>query len=118
NNYLLDGAIMTNVLGATSSSASGSTLGVDGIREFRVVTNSFSAEYGMTMGSQMVIVSKNGTNAFHGDVFEYLRNSALDAANYFDRPVLANNFRRLPEFRRNNFGGSVGGPIRKDKTFF
>ncbi len=118
NNYLLDGAIMTNVLGASSASASGSTLGVDGIREFRVVTNSFSAEYGLTMGSQMIIVSKSGTNAFHGDIFEYLRNSALDAANYFDRPVLANNFRRLPEFRRNNFGGAIGGPIRKDKTFF
>ena len=66
----------------------------------------------------MVIVSKGGTNTFHGDAFEYLRNSALDAANYFDRPLPANNFKRLPEFRRNNFGGSVGGPIRKDKTFF
>ena len=118
NIYLMDGAIMNNVLGATSSSASGSTLGVDGIREFRVITNSFSAEYGMTMGSQMIIVSKSGANAFHGDAFEYLRNSAMDAANFFDKPTQANGFRRLPEFRRNNFGGSFGGPIKKDKTFF
>ncbi len=118
NMYLMDGAIMTNVLGATSGSASGSTLGVDGIREFRIVTNSFGAEYGMTMGSQMVIVSKSGTNSFHGDAFEYLRNSAMDAANFFDKPSAANGMRRLPEFRRNNFGGAIGGPIRKDKTFF
>lgn len=79
NNYLLDGAIMQNGSSVTPSSADGSTLGIDGIREFRVVTNSFSAEYGITMGSQMVIVSKSGTNEVHGSVFEYLRNSALDA---------------------------------------
>jgi len=85
NNYLLDGALMVNAYGASSASATGQTLGVEGIREYRVVTNSFSAEYGMTMGSQMVIVSKSGTNSFHGSLFEYLRNSALDARNYFDR---------------------------------
>src|SRR5579872_5326668 len=96
NNYLLDGAIMVNLWGASSASATSTTLGVDGIREYRVITNSFSAEYGLTMGSQMVVVSKGGTNSFHGDVFEYLRNSAMDAANYFDRPIAANNFRRLP----------------------
>ncbi len=118
NNYLLDGAIMTNVEGATSASSSGSTLGVDGVKEFRILTNSFSAEYGMTMGSQMVIVSKSGANSFHGDIFEYLRNSVLDARNFFDQPVFANGFRRLPEFQRNNFGGSLGGPVKKDKTFF
>ncbi len=118
NNYLLDGASLVNLWGASSASATGSTLGVDGIKEYKVITNSFSAEYGLTMGSQMTIVSKGGTNAFHGDVFEYLRNSAMDARNFFDKSVAANNFRRLPEFQRNNFGGSFGGPIRKDKTFF
>jgi hypothetical protein len=117
NNYLMDGAIMTNVLGATPASSSGSTLGVDGIKEFKLLTNSFSAEYGMTMGSQMVIVSKGGTNSFHGDAFEYLRNSVFDAANFFYVPIAANGFRRIPEYQRNNFGGSAGGPIRKDKTF-
>ncbi len=109
NNYMLDGAIMQN-FGATSTSAmDGSTLGVEGIREYRVVTNSFSAEYGMTMGSQMVMVSKGGTNSLHGSVFHFLRNSALDARNFFDS--------RKPGFQRNNFGGSMGGPIVRDKLF-
>jgi hypothetical protein len=117
NNYLLDGANMTNIWGATSASISNSTLGVDGIKEYRIITNSVSAEYGMTMGSQMVIVSKGGSNRFSGDVFEYLRNSALDAKNPFDTPASTGG-RRLPPFKRNNFGGSFGGPIKKDKSFF
>jgi hypothetical protein len=117
NNYLLDGAILTSIQSVSTASVSGQTLGVDGIREYRILTSSFSAEYGLTMGSQMVIVSKGGTNQFHGSLFEYLRNSALDARNFFDAPpsVLG---RRLPQFQRNNFGGSFGGPIKKDKTFF
>ena len=82
----------------------------------RVITNSFSAEYGMAMGSQMEIVSKGGTNAFHGSLFEFLRNSALDARNFFDRRTSLTPD-RLPAFRRNNYGGSIGGPIRKDQTF-
>lgn len=81
------------------------------------MTSSFSAKYGLLAGSQTVMVSKSGTHRFHGSAFEYLRNSALDAANYFDRPTAANNFSRLPAFKRN-FGGSFGGPIRKDRTFF
>ena len=117
NNYLLDGAPMIGIYGGSPSSASGNTLGVEGIREWRVVTNSFSAEYGMTMGSQMVVVSKSGTNTFHGSLLEYLRNSALDARNFFDYKTVATP-RRLPAFTRNNFGGSFGGPIQKDKTFF
>ena len=82
-----------------------------------MITNSFSAEYGLKMGSQMVIVSKSGTNNFHGSLFEYLRNSALDARNFFDRKT-ATNPRRLPPFTKNNFGGSLGGPIKRDRTFF
>ncbi len=117
NNLLLDGAIMRNSNGASSASISGTTLGVEGIREYRVVTSSFSAEYGMNMGSQMVIVSKGGTNTFHGSLFEYLRNSALDARNFFDYTTVASR-RRLPPFKRNNFGGSIGGPLKKDRTFF
>ena len=116
NNLLLDGAILQNLQGGTSASISGQTLGVEGIREFRVVTNSVSAEYGLTMGSQMVIVSKGGTNTFHGSLFEYTRNSALDARNFFDRTT-ATTPRRLPAFTRNNFGASAGGPIQKDKIF-
>ena len=114
NNYMLDGAIMTNATGATSASADGSTLGIEGIREYKVLTNSYSAEYGMTMGSQMTMVSKSGTNQFHGAAFDYLRNSVLDARNFFD--YTAPN--RLPAYKRNQFGASGGGPLRKDKTFF
>ena len=117
NSYLLDGASMTNIWGASSSSGDHSTLGIDGIRELRVVTNSFTAEYGITMGSQMVMVSKGGTNIFHGSLFEYMRNSAMDARNFFDYKTVASQ-RRLPPFTRNNFGGSFGGPLQRDKTFF
>ncbi len=117
NNYLLDGAMMQNLIVSTAASASGSSLGLDGIREFRIITNSFSAEYGMTMGSQVVMVSKGGTNAFHGTLFEYLRNSALDARNFYDLKTPTEQ-RRLPPFTRNNFGGSIGGPIKQDATFF
>jgi Carboxypeptidase regulatory-like domain len=117
NNYMLDGAILSSVNGVSTASVSGQTLGVEGIREYRVLTNSTSAEYGLTMGSQMVIVSKGGTNRFHGSLFEYLRNNALDARNFFDYGYLQGQG-RLPQFQRNNFGGSIGGPIQKDKTFF
>ncbi len=117
NNFTLDGAPLVNAAAAATASESGTTLGVDGIREYKVVTSAFSAEYGMVMGSQTVMVSKNGTNLWHGDVFEYLRNSALDARNFFDYRTTSGG-RRLPLFQRNNFGGSFGGPIKKDKTFF
>jgi len=130
NNYMLDGAIMQSLYGLNNSSMVGTSLGVDGIKEFRVVTSLFSAEYGLTMGSQTVIVSKGGTNSFHGDAFEYLRNAAMDARNYFDALDSTNSLgfgadksavypgKRLPPFQRNNFGASFGGPIKKDKTFF
>jgi hypothetical protein len=117
NNFMLDGAIVSNLFGQNPISIAGTTLGLGGIREYKVITNAFSAEYGMTMGSQMVIVSKGGSNQFHGELFEYLRNSALDARNYFDTPASSGG-RRLPPFRRNNFGGAFGGPIKENKTFF
>ena len=117
NNFLLDGAIMQNFAGVNAASVSGTSLGVEGIREYRVITNSFGAEYGMTMGSQMVIVSKGGSNNFHGSMYEYLRNSVLDARNFFDRNTPSTPG-RLPPFKRNQFGGSFGGPIKKEKTFF
>ena len=124
SNYMtIDGAPMVNQLGGSTGSEGGTTLGVDGIKEYRIVTNNFSADYGMTMGSQMIIASKGGSNQFHGDAFEYLRNNSLDSRNYFDTAQTAGKNqegvqRRLPPFQRNNFGGSFGGPIRKDKTFF
>ena len=82
-----------------------------------VITNTLSAEYGMTMGSQMTIVTKSGTNRFHGSLFEYLRNSVFDARNFFNiRTAVTPD--RLPPFKRNNFGGSVGGPLKRDNLFF
>jgi len=117
NTVLLDGATMQNTYGFTASSVNGAQLGVDGIREYKVITNNFSAEYGSSMGSQTVLASKSGTNQFHGDAFEYLRNASLDARNTFD-PTFQNTGRRVPQYQRNNFGGSFGGPIVKDKTFF
>jgi len=123
NMYTLDGAIMGNAQGASASSISGESLGLDGIAEYKVMTNSFSAEYGLAMGSQTAIVTKGGTNQFHGDVFEYLRNSVLNARNYFDQlyslpSTVQGGGRRIAPFERNQFGGSIGGPIRKNKTFF
>ena len=118
NNFTIDGASMLNQGGGSTSSEAGTTLGVDGIKEYKVVTHSFSAEYGLVMGSQVLIVSKGGSNQWSGDAFEYLRNSAMDARNFFDYGFVLPGGPRLPEFQRNNFGGSFGGPIRKDKTFF
>ena len=111
NNFLLDGTSIANQSQWGTASFAGTTLGVDGIKEYKVVTSAFDASYGMSMGSQMVMVSKGGTNQFHGDAFEYLRNSALNARNFFDGPT-------IPHLEKNNFGGSFGGPIKKDKTFF
>ncbi|MBI4465322.1 MAG: hypothetical protein HY647_11515, partial [Acidobacteria bacterium] len=84
---------------------------VDAVREFKVITNPFSAEYGRMAGGQVQVVTKSGTNEFHGSVYEYLRNDNLDARNFFDGST-------LPEFKRNQFGFSLGGPIVKDKNFF
>jgi hypothetical protein len=115
NNFTLDGAILQNSTGRSPVAGnSGNALGLDGIREFRVVTGTFQAEYGLAMGSQMVAVSKSGTNQFHGDVFEYLRNSALDANDFFANKGGV----PIAQFQRNQYGGAFGGPIKKDKTFF
>jgi len=110
NNILLDGAILQNAVGQNSASVSGSSLGLDGIQEIKVITSLFTAEYGLTMGSQTVMASKGGTNQFHGDVFYEGRNSALDARNFFDSTK--------SDFSRHQFGAAFGGPIKKDKTFF
>jgi hypothetical protein len=85
---------------------------IDAIQEFKVLTGIYSAEYGRTSGGQVVVVTKSGGNAFHGDAFEFLRNQAFDARNYF------NSIGTTPPFHRTQFGGILGGPIQKDKTFF
>jgi hypothetical protein len=111
NMYLLDGTPMNSFTNGPAGSVAGTALGMDTIREFRVETNSYSAEYGRTMGGQINVLTKSGTNDLHGTLFHYLRNDNLDARNFFD-PA------KQPEFRRNQFGGTVGGPLRRDKAFF
>ena len=119
NNYLLDGtdmndgyrndpAINQGGVFATPSAI----LPIDAVSDMRVLSN-FEPEYGRNAGAVVNIVTKSGSNAIHGDFFEYFRNNALDARNYFDQ----SQFPKAP-FHNNQFGGSVGGPIIKDKTFF
>ncbi|MGH9561433.1 MAG: TonB-dependent receptor domain-containing protein, partial [Terracidiphilus sp.] len=92
------------------SSITGNSLGVEAIQEFQLLTNTYSAQFGGT-GAAMNAVSKSGTNSLHGSAYEYFRNSALDARDYFDSA-------KIPPFRRNQFGGSLGGPVKKNKAFF
>ena len=82
----------------------------DTIEEFRVLTNTFDAEYGRNSGSVVNVVTKSGTNEFHGDLYEFFRNTDLDARGFFDTS--------RPDFHQNQFGGTFGGPIKKNKTFF
>jgi Carboxypeptidase regulatory-like domain/TonB-dependent Receptor Plug Domain len=114
NNYRIDGISVVDYANAAPGDVIGVVLGVDAIQEFSVLTGGFSAEYGRSAGGVVNAVSKSGTNNFHGDAYEFLRNSALDSNDFFD--VGAGNPK--PPFRRNQFGGSLGGPIVKDKTFF
>ena len=112
NLFLLNGIEYTgaSLINTTPGGTSGQLLGIDGIHEFNVVTDTYSASYGKRDGAQISISTTGGTNTLHGSVYEFLRNSFLDARNYFDTP-------RIPEFQRNNFGASLGGPIKKDKLF-
>jgi hypothetical protein len=90
--------------------SSGQLLGVDAVREFNVVSDTYGAEYGKRAGGQISVVTMSGTNSLHGTAFEFIRNSALDSRTYFDQANIA-------PFQRNQFGGALGGPIKKDKTF-
>src|SRR5215467_14441757 len=96
------------------SGGTNSLVSVDAMQEFRVQTSSFAPEFGRTPGGQISIVTRSGTNAFHGALFEYFRNDALDAGDWF---VNFNHLAKAEE-RQNDFGGVFGGPVRKDKTFF
>jgi hypothetical protein len=82
----------------------------DSVEEFRVITNTFDAEYGRNSGSVVNVITKSGTNNFHGDVFEYFRNTILDAQGYFNST--------RPQWNQNQFGGTIGGPVKKDSSFF
>src|SRR5215471_20677827 len=112
NLFLLNGVEFTGAAenNMTPGGTSGMLLGVDAVREFNVQRDSYSAEFGKHPGAQVLIVTRSGSNQLHGTAFEFLRNNALDAPNFFDQGS-------APPFERNQFGASLGGPIRADKTF-
>ncbi len=113
NTYRLNGVIINDYSNAGPGSVLGKNLGVDAIQEFSVLTSNYTAEYGFTSGGVINAITRSGTNQFHGSAYEFLRNSALDAADFFEN---ANGLPKAP-FRRNQFGGSGGGPIWKDRVF-
>src|SRR6516162_6570040 len=119
NNYKFDGVDATGIQEQAQKSTTRLQVSEDAVEEYRVNSMLYSAEYGAGAGGQVDIVTKTGTNYWHGDVFEYLRNSALDSRSFLDLdndPTVVGPT-RIPPFRLNQFGGSVGGPIVKNKTF-
>lgn len=112
NLFLLNGIEYTGTsqLAVSPGGVSGYLLGIDAVREFNLLTDTYGAEYGKRSGGQVAIVTKSGSNVVHGSVFEFLRNSALDAPGIFDQG-------KVPPFRRNQFGGALGGPLKKDRLF-
>jgi hypothetical protein len=113
NNYRIDGITVNDYAMAAPGNVIGVVLGVDAVEEFEVLTGGFPAEYGRATGGVVNAISRSGTNQFHGAVYEFLRNSALDANDYFTRS--AGN--PIPPFKRNQFGVSAGAPIIKDRLF-
>jgi hypothetical protein len=113
NNFTINGIEYigsdTSAQYITPTGSSGQLLGTDAMREFNVQTDAYGAEYGKKSGGQVAIVTLSGTNQLHGSIFHYLRNNALDARNFFDADT--------PPFKRNQFGASLGGPIKRDKLF-
>ena len=113
NIFLLNGIEYTgsSFIGITPGGVSGQLLGIDAVREFNVLSDAYSAEYGKHAGAQVTVVTQSGSNQVHGALFEFLRNNKLDARNFLDATVGA------PPFKRNQFGASLGGPIKRDKMF-
>src|SRR4029077_12168928 len=109
NDSRLDGISVNDYANGPPGSALGVNLGVDAVEQFSVLTSNYPAQHGRSSGGIISASTRSGTNRFHGDLYEFFRNSALDARNYFDI--------QKPPFRRNQFGASLGGPIWKDKTF-
>jgi hypothetical protein len=109
NNFLVDGVDNNNYFAGEPAQLPS----IDSIQEFEVQTNTFAAEYGRNSGSVVNLVTKSGTNQLHGSVYEFFRNDALDARNYFNTGPFAKSALRL-----NQFGGTLGGPIIKNRTFF
>ena len=113
NIFMLDG-VSNSDLSGNPQGATGGFAGAETIKEFQIITNNYSAEYRSQAGAIISAVTKSGTNNFRGSVFEFFRNDSLDATNFFDKKF----GREKPEFDRNQFGGSLGGPIVPNRTFF
>jgi hypothetical protein len=111
NVYLLDGTIQNDFTNGPAGSAAGTALGTETIREFRVESNAYSAEFGRNSGGQINVLTKSGANTLDGSLSVYHRNDALDSRNYFDAG-------EQPDFHRNQLGATIGGPIARDRTFF
>ena len=111
NNYRIDGVSINDYSNGGPGSVLGGNLGVDAIQEFSILTGAYSATYGKASGGVINATTRSGTNEFHGSAYEFIRNSVLDARNFFDKTS------DPPPFRRNQFGGSAGGPIIRNKTF-
>jgi hypothetical protein len=111
NVYLLDGTLQNDFTNGPAGSAASTALGLETIREFRVETNAYSAEYGRNSGGQVNVITKSGTNDRSGTVYVFHRNDALDARNFFDADD-------KPDFWRYQFGGTLGGPIARNRAFF
>jgi hypothetical protein len=109
NSYRLDGISINDYSNGAPGSVLGDNLGIDAVEQVSVLGSNYPAEYGRTSGGVINAVTRSGTKAFHGDVYEFFRNSSLDARNFFDG--------RIPPFKRNQFGASAGGPIQKDRMF-
>jgi hypothetical protein len=110
NNFRVDGINVNDYANGAPGSVLGDSLGIDAVEEVSVLGSNYPAEYGRTSGGIVNTATRSGTNAFHGSAYEFLRNSALDARNFFDGP-------KIPSFRRNQFGASAGAPIQKGRTF-
>jgi hypothetical protein len=111
NNYRLDGISINDYSGGGPGGVLGSVLGVDAVQEFSVVTGNASAEYGKTSGGVINAITRSGANRLHGSAYEFHRDRDLDTKNYFDTA-------ERPPFTRNQFGAALGGPIKRDRTFF
>jgi Carboxypeptidase regulatory-like domain/TonB-dependent Receptor Plug Domain len=109
NNYRLDGLSINDYSNGAPGSVEGVNLGVDAVEEFSILTSNYDASYGRASGGVINAISRSGTNVFHGDLYEFIRNDNVDARNFVESAI--------GHFVRNQFGGSAGGPIRKDKTF-
>jgi hypothetical protein len=110
NSYRLDGVSINDYSNGAPGSVLGDNLGIDAVEQVSVIGSNYPAEYGRTSGGVINAVTRSGTNAFHGTAYEFVRNSALDARNFFDGAI-------IPPFKRNQFGGSAGLAIQKDRTF-